>query len=41
MIINRDNDRARVFNRRAAVLGGGQALMISALVGRMYFLQGG
>ena len=39
MIINRDNDRARVFNRRAAVLGGGQALMISALVGRMYFLQ--
>ena len=39
MIINRDNDRARVFNRRAAFLGGGQALMISALVGRMYFLQ--
>lgn len=39
MIVNRDNDRARVFNRRAAVLGGAQALMISALVGRMYFLQ--
>ncbi len=39
MIINRDNDRTRVFNRRAAVLGGGQALLISALVGRMYFLQ--
>ncbi len=39
MIINRDSDRTRVFNRRAAVLGGGQALMISALVGRMYYLQ--
>ena len=39
MIINRDNDRTRVFNRRAAVLGGSQALLISALVGRMYFLQ--
>lgn len=39
MIINRDSDRTRLFNRRAAVLGGGQALMISALVGRMYYLQ--
>lgn len=39
MIINRDNDRIRLFNRRAAVLGGGQALLISALVGRMYYLQ--
>ncbi len=39
MIINRDNDRTRVFNRRAAVLGGSQALLISALVGRMYYLQ--
>ena len=39
MIINRDNDKTRLFNRRAAVLGGSQALMISALVGRMYFLQ--
>ena len=39
MIINRDNDRTRVFNRRAALLGGAQALMISALAGRMYFLQ--
>ena len=39
MIINRDNDRTRLFNRRAAVLGGGQALLISALVGRMYYLQ--
>lgn len=39
MIINRDNDRIRLFNRRAAVLGGGQAMLISALVGRMYYLQ--
>jgi penicillin-binding protein 2 len=39
MIINRDSDRTRVFNRRAAVLGGSQALLISALVGRMYYLQ--
>lgn len=39
MIINRDNDRTRLFNRRAAVLGGGQALLISALIGRMYYLQ--
>ena len=39
MIINRDNDRIRLFNRRAVVLGGGQALLISALVGRMYYLQ--
>ncbi|MFL2769855.1 MAG: penicillin-binding protein 2 [Rhodospirillaceae bacterium] len=39
MIVDRDNDRTRVFNRRAAVLGGGQAIMISALIGRMYYLQ--
>lgn len=39
MIINRDNDRIRLFNRRAVVLGGGQALLVSALVGRMYYLQ--
>lgn len=39
MIINRDNDRIRLFNRRAAVLGGGKALLLSTLVGRMYYLQ--
>lgn len=39
MIINRDNDRIRLFNRRAVVLGGGQSLLVSALVGRMYYLQ--
>lgn len=39
MIINRDNERTRLFNRRAAVLGSGQALLICTLVGRMYYLQ--
>lgn len=39
MIINRDNDRIRLFNRRAVVLGGGKALLLSTLVGRMYYLQ--
>ncbi len=29
----------RVFSRRVALLGGGQLLMLSALVGRMYYLQ--
>ncbi|NKB43349.1 MAG: penicillin-binding protein 2 [Alphaproteobacteria bacterium] len=37
--MNRDNDRIRLFNRRAIVLGGGQSLLVSALVGRMYYLQ--
>ncbi|MBT4740414.1 MAG: penicillin-binding protein 2 [Rhodospirillaceae bacterium] len=37
--MNRDNDRIRLFNRRAVVLGGGQSLLVSALVGRMYYLQ--
>ena len=31
--------RARLFTRRAALLAGGQALLLSALVGRMYYLQ--
>ena len=39
MIINRDNDRIHLFHRRAALLGGGQALLVSALFGRMYYLQ--
>ncbi|CCQ72941.1 penicillin-binding protein 2 [Magnetospira sp. QH-2] len=34
-----DNDRVKIFSRRAAVLGGGQALLLSTLVGRMYYLQ--
>lgn len=36
---NRDNDRSKVFGRRAALLGGAQIAMLSALVGRMYYLQ--
>jgi len=39
MINNRDSDRARLFNRRAALLGGGQALLMSGLAARMYYLQ--
>ncbi len=34
-----DNERHKNFSRRAAMLAGGKALLISALVGRMYFLQ--
>jgi len=29
----------KTFTRRAVLLGGGQALLFSALVGRMYYLQ--
>ena len=31
--------RARLFTRRAALLACGQTLLLSALVGRMYYLQ--
>jgi len=31
--------RARLFTRRAALVAGGQALLLGALVGRMYYLQ--
>ena len=31
--------RARQFTRRALLLAGGQAALLSALVGRMYYLQ--
>ena len=34
-----DNDRAKMFNRRAMMLAGGQATLIGALVARMYYLQ--
>lgn len=34
-----DTDRQHLFNRRAALLVGGQALMVGALVGRLYYLQ--
>ncbi|MGH6946360.1 MAG: penicillin-binding protein 2 [Kiloniellales bacterium] len=34
-----DNERAKAFTRRALVIGGAQALLLSALGGRMYYLQ--
>ena len=36
---SRDNDRQRKFTRRAALLAGGQFSLLTALVGRMYYLQ--
>ena len=36
---NRDSDRQRLFSRRAAILTGGKFALLSALVGRMYYLQ--
>ncbi len=35
----RDQDRYRLFSRRAVLLGGGQVALFSALAGRMYYLQ--
>ncbi len=37
--MHRDQDRHKFFNRRMAILAGGKALLLSALVGRMYYLQ--
>ena len=34
-----DNERHKQFSRRTAMLAGGKAVLLSALVGRMYFLQ--
>ncbi len=39
MLIHRDTDRVKIFNRRAIFLGGAQALLFSGLVGRMHYLQ--
>ena len=39
MIATRDSDWTKMFNRRAAILGGAQAAMVATLVGRMYYLQ--
>jgi penicillin-binding protein 2 len=36
---DKDQDRGRVFGRRAALLAGGKILLLSTLVGRMYYLQ--
>jgi len=35
---DRDQDRSRLFGRRAALLAGGKLVLLSALVGRMYYL---
>ncbi|HLN24201.1 MAG TPA: penicillin-binding protein 2 [Patescibacteria group bacterium] len=34
-----DNDHSKVIGRRSILLGGGKAVLLSALVGRMYYLQ--
>ena len=39
MMITRDSDWTKMFNRRALILGGAQGVMTAALVGRMYYLQ--
>jgi penicillin-binding protein 2 len=39
MMVNRDSDWVRMFNRRATVLAGGQAVLVSALAARLYYLQ--
>jgi penicillin-binding protein 2 len=37
--MHRSSDRSKLFTRRAAVLGSGKLVLLSALVGRMYYLQ--
>ena len=37
--MHRDNDRYRTFSRRAIMLFGGKFVLMSGLVGRMYYLQ--
>lgn len=37
--MHRDSDRHKLFNRRAFMLGGGKAALLSVLMGRMYYLQ--
>ncbi|NVK19730.1 MAG: penicillin-binding protein 2 [Methylocystaceae bacterium] len=37
--MHRSTDRSKLFNRRAFVLGGGKLVLLSALAGRMYYLQ--
>ena len=39
MIITRDSDWTKMFNRRAAILGSAQAALVATLIGRMYYLQ--
>jgi len=37
--MQRDGDRQKVFTRRTALLAGGKLILLSTLVGRMYYLQ--
>lgn len=37
--MHRDSERHKLFSRRALMLGGGKAALLSILVGRMYYLQ--
>ncbi|MGJ3258392.1 MAG: penicillin-binding protein 2 [Rhodospirillales bacterium] len=37
--MNRDSDRHKIFTRRAAMLAGGKAVLLTALAGRLYYLQ--
>lgn len=37
--MNRDPDRQKIFTRRAAMLAGGKAVLLTALCGRLYYLQ--
>lgn len=37
--MHRDVDRHKFFSRRVALLAGGKALLLSTLIGRMYYLQ--
>lgn len=37
--MHRDTDRQKLFTRRALMLAGGKGLLLSALAGRMYYLQ--
>ena len=37
--MHRDSERHKLFSRRTAMLGGGKMLLLSTLVGRMYYLQ--
>ncbi len=37
--MHRDSERHKLFTRRTAMLAGGKAALLSALVGRMYYLQ--
>ncbi len=37
--MNRDPDRQKIYTRRAAILAGGKALLLTTLAGRLYYLQ--